>query len=95
MIKRQKAGKGETAAAAAVAAAAAGSSLSLDGRASSSSAAAATGGSSAASLNIATLLSDLAAIRKHQTAISADLKDLQARNHALWQEAVQSREKQF
>ncbi|TKA53537.1 hypothetical protein B0A53_03828 [Rhodotorula sp. CCFEE 5036] len=95
MIKRQKAGKGETAAAAAVAAAAAGSSLSLDGRAgSSSSAAAATGGSSsAASLNIATLLSDLAAIRKHQTAISADLKDLQARNHALWQEAVQSREK--
>lgn len=94
MIKRQKAGKGETAAAAAVAAAAAGSSLSLDGRSASSSAA--TGGTSshaAASLNIATLLSDLAAIRKHQTAISADLKDLQARNHALWQEAVQSREK--
>ncbi|GAA6040841.1 hypothetical protein JCM8097_007742 [Rhodosporidiobolus ruineniae] len=44
-------------------------------------------------LDIPTLLTDLAAIRKHQTAISADLKDLQERNHALWQEAVQSREK--
>ncbi|GAA6049949.1 hypothetical protein JCM3770_007064 [Rhodotorula araucariae] len=43
--------------------------------------------------DISSLLTDLAAIRKHQTAISADLKDLQARNHALWQEAVQSREK--
>lgn len=85
MIKRQKAGKGETAAAAAVAAAAGASSgiTGPDGRASPST----------TSLNIATLLSDLAAIRKHQTAISADLKDLQARNHALWQEALQSREK--
>ncbi|BGP42876.1 Heat shock transcription factor [Rhodotorula kratochvilovae] len=44
-------------------------------------------------LDVSSLLTDLAAIRKHQTAISADLKDLQARNHALWQEAVQSREK--
>ncbi|GJN93111.1 hypothetical protein Rhopal_006156-T1 [Rhodotorula paludigena] len=44
-------------------------------------------------LDLSSLLTDLAAIRKHQTAISADLKDLQAKNHALWQEAVQSREK--
>ncbi|GAA5992190.1 hypothetical protein JCM10908_001811 [Rhodotorula pacifica] len=91
MIKRQKAGKGETAAAAAVAGGlgvGSGSGHALDGRTSSGGA-----NSAAASLNIATLLSDLAAIRKHQTAISADLKDLQARNHALWQEALQSREK--
>ncbi|GAA5836935.1 hypothetical protein JCM9279_007706 [Rhodotorula babjevae] len=44
-------------------------------------------------LDLSSLITDLAAIRKHQTAISADLKELQARNHALWQEAVQSREK--
>lgn len=44
-------------------------------------------------LDLSSLVNDLAAIRKHQTAISADLKELQARNHALWQEAVQSREK--
>lgn len=90
MIKRQKAGKGETAAAAAIAAA------SLEGADSGSGSGGAGDGrvpSNAASLNIAVLLSDLAAIRKHQTAISADLKDLQARNHALWQEALQSREK--
>ncbi|GAA5869340.1 hypothetical protein JCM3774_004210 [Rhodotorula dairenensis] len=97
MIKRQKAGKGETAAAAAVAAAGLGgtpgSGLALDGSGRSSSTTAGGPNAAAASLNIATLLSDLAAIRKHQTAISADLKDLQARNHALWQEALQSREK--
>lgn len=44
-------------------------------------------------LDLPSLLTDLAAIRKHQTAISADLKDLQTSNHALWQEAVQSRER--
>lgn len=44
-------------------------------------------------LDLPTLLTDLAAIRKHQTAISADLKDLQTSNHALWQEAIQSRER--
>ncbi|GAA5831959.1 hypothetical protein JCM11251_002763 [Rhodosporidiobolus azoricus] len=44
-------------------------------------------------LDIPSLLTDLAAIRKHQTAISADLKDLQERNNALWQEAIASREK--
>ncbi|BGP27101.1 Heat shock transcription factor [Rhodotorula toruloides] len=56
-------------------------------------AAALAGEGSNSSLDIPTLLTDLAAIRKHQTAISADLKDLQARNHALWQEALASREK--
>lgn len=38
-------------------------------------------------------MTDLAAIRKHQTALSADLKDLQTSNNALWQEAIQSRER--
>ncbi|GAA5886272.1 hypothetical protein JCM6882_001587 [Rhodosporidiobolus microsporus] len=52
----------------------------------------AAGGESGA-LDIPTLLTDLSAIRKHQTAISADLKDLRERNNALWQEAVASREK--
>ncbi|BGO94937.1 hypothetical protein NBRC10512_000616 [Rhodotorula toruloides] len=56
-------------------------------------AAALAGEGSNSALDIPTLLTDLAAIRKHQTAISADLKDLQARNHALWQEALTSREK--
>ncbi|KAK4046012.1 Heat shock transcription factor [Microbotryomycetes sp. JL201] len=45
------------------------------------------------SLDFPTLLTDLAAIRKHQTALSAELKDLQTTNHALWQEAIQSRER--
>ncbi|KAM0792704.1 hypothetical protein ACM66B_002484 [Microbotryomycetes sp. NB124-2] len=45
------------------------------------------------SLDLPTLLTDLAAIRKHQTALSAELKDLQTTNHALWQEAIQSRER--
>ncbi|GAA6010427.1 hypothetical protein JCM10207_001299 [Rhodosporidiobolus poonsookiae] len=47
----------------------------------------------AGALDIPTLLTDLSAIRKHQTAISADLKELQERNGALWQEALASREK--
>ncbi|GAA5871995.1 hypothetical protein JCM8547_006211 [Rhodosporidiobolus lusitaniae] len=51
------------------------------------------GSGEAGALDFPSLLTDLAAIRKHQTAISADLKDLQERNHALWQEAVGSREK--
>jgi hypothetical protein len=51
------------------------------------------GAAEAGALDIPTLLTDLTAIRKHQTAISADLKELQERNHALWQEAVSSREK--
>ncbi|ORY80672.1 hypothetical protein BCR35DRAFT_291172 [Leucosporidium creatinivorum] len=49
--------------------------------------------SSETALDLPSLLTDLAAIRKHQTAISADLKDLQTSNHALWQEAIQSRER--
>lgn len=44
-------------------------------------------------LDLPVLLTDLAAIQKHQKAISADLKDLQVSNHALWQEALASREK--
>lgn len=39
------------------------------------------------------ILSDLAAIRKHQTVISADLKDLQTSNTHLWQEAMASRDR--
>lgn len=44
-------------------------------------------------LNLPTLLSDLAMIRQHQTALSSDLKDLQSSNRALWEEAIQSRER--
>ncbi|KAI5478632.1 heat shock transcription factor [Pseudohyphozyma bogoriensis] len=44
-------------------------------------------------LDLPTLLTDLAAVRKHQTALSADLKGLQSSNNALWQEAIQSRER--
>lgn len=51
------------------------------------------GGSTETALDLPSLITDLAAIRKHQTAISADLKDLQTSNHALWQEAIQSRER--
>ncbi|SCV72634.1 BQ2448_4171 [Microbotryum intermedium] len=50
-------------------------------------------GAEAGALDLPALLTDLASIRKHQTAISADLKDLQQSNHALWQEAIQSRER--
>ncbi|GAA5918446.1 hypothetical protein JCM5296_004709, partial [Sporobolomyces johnsonii] len=51
------------------------------------------GSGSGGALDLPSLLTDLAAIRKHQTAISADLKDLQTSNRALWQEALASREK--
>lgn len=49
--------------------------------------------SSETALDLPGLLTDLSAIRKHQTALSADLKDLQTSNHSLWQEAIQSRER--
>ncbi|GAA5900096.1 uncharacterized protein JCM6883_006089 [Sporobolomyces salmoneus] len=49
--------------------------------------------SSPTALDLHSLLTDLSAIRKHQTAISADLKDLQQSNQLLWQEALASREK--
>ncbi|GAA5942133.1 heat shock factor family protein [Sporobolomyces koalae] len=54
---------------------------------------AATSHSNSTALDLPTLLTDLSAIRKHQTAISADLKDLQQSNQLLWQEALASREK--
>ncbi|GAA6016103.1 hypothetical protein JCM11491_000669 [Sporobolomyces phaffii] len=49
--------------------------------------------STSSALDLPSLLTDLSAIRKHQTAISADLKDLQQSNQLLWQEALASREK--
>lgn len=49
--------------------------------------------SSESALDLPSLLTDLAAIRKHQTALSADLKDLETSNRALWEEAIQSRER--
>lgn len=49
--------------------------------------------SSEAALHLPTLLSDLATIRQQQTALSSDLKDLQTSNRALWEEAIQSRER--
>jgi len=51
------------------------------------------GPSTSSALHLPSLLTDLSAIRKHQTAISADLKDLQQSNQLLWQEALASREK--
>lgn len=44
-------------------------------------------------LDLRTVLSDIAAIRKHQTSISAELKDLSASNKQLWTEALASRER--
>lgn len=54
---------------------------------------ASTSTSTSTALDLPSLLTDLSAIRKHQTAISADLKDLQQSNQLLWQEALASREK--
>ncbi|GAA5962890.1 hypothetical protein JCM3765_005906 [Sporobolomyces pararoseus] len=54
---------------------------------------ASTSSSTSTALDLPSLLTDLSAIRKHQTAISADLKDLQQSNQLLWQEALSSREK--
>ncbi|KAK4701164.1 hypothetical protein P7C70_g5077, partial [Phenoliferia sp. Uapishka_3] len=45
-------------------------------------------------LDLPTIITDLVAIRKHQTALSADIKGLQSSNSTLWQEAIQSRDKQ-
>lgn len=44
-------------------------------------------------LDLPSLLTDLSAIRKHQSALSSDLKELQTSNNGLWQEAIQSRER--
>ncbi|KAH9810963.1 hypothetical protein DFH28DRAFT_983331 [Melampsora americana] len=44
-------------------------------------------------LDLATVLSEIAAIRKHQALLSTDLKNLQSSNAHLWQEAIASRER--
>lgn len=51
------------------------------------------GSSSALALDLRTVLSDIAAIRKHQTSISTELKDISTSNKQLWSEAVASRER--
>lgn len=45
------------------------------------------------SLDLAAVLSEIAAIRKHQALLSTDLKNLQSSNAHLWQEAIASRER--
>lgn len=45
-------------------------------------------------LDLPTLLTDLAAVRKHQSALTTDLAALEQSNRALWEEAIQSRERQ-
>lgn len=45
-------------------------------------------------LDLPTLLTDLAAVRKHQSALTTDLAALEKSNRALWEEAIQSRERQ-
>ncbi|KAG0146983.1 hypothetical protein CROQUDRAFT_656621 [Cronartium quercuum f. sp. fusiforme G11] len=49
--------------------------------------------SSHSSLDFASVLTDIAAIRKHQALLSADLKNLQSSNAHLWQEAIASRDR--
>lgn len=51
------------------------------------------GQSGALSLDLRTILNDIAAIRKHQTTISTELKDIATSNKELWNEAVASRER--
>ncbi|KAI9033751.1 hypothetical protein CLU79DRAFT_692662 [Phycomyces nitens] len=46
------------------------------------------------SINIATLVKDISAIRKHQTTISSDISTLHSDNEVLWKETLSSREKQ-
>lgn len=45
------------------------------------------------SLDLAAVLSEIAAIRKHQALLSTDLKNLQSSNAHLWQEAIASRDR--
>ena len=52
------------------------------------------GSSTETALDLPSIITDLVAIRKHQTALSADIKGLQSSNSTLWQEAIQSRDKQ-
>lgn len=44
-------------------------------------------------LDINSIVSGIAAIKRHQTAISTDLNDLRTSNQHLWQEAMASRER--
>ena len=50
-------------------------------------------GTDGRALDVSVIASSLAAIKRHQAAISTDLKDLQQSNTALWQEAVAARER--
>jgi hypothetical protein len=45
------------------------------------------------SVNLASIVKDITAIRKHQTTISSDLRNLHRDNEILWQETLMAREK--
>jgi hypothetical protein len=44
-------------------------------------------------VDVGSILNDIASIRKHQTAISAELKELQSSSQQLWRESMLSRER--
>jgi heat shock transcription factor len=44
-------------------------------------------------ISMASLVSDLSTIKKHQNSIGTDLRDLQRDNEILWQETLNAREK--
>jgi hypothetical protein len=48
---------------------------------------------SAGPVALHSIASELAAIKRHQTSLSADLKELQMSNQALWQESLEARER--
>jgi hypothetical protein len=47
----------------------------------------------AENVSLSSLVQDLAVIRKHQSTIGADIRDLQRDNEILWQETLSAREK--
>lgn len=47
----------------------------------------------ALALDLRTILNDISSIRKHQSSISQEMKDLMASNKQLWNEAIASRER--
>lgn len=49
--------------------------------------------SSSRAVDVSAIASSLAAIKRHQTAISDELKDLQQSNSQLWREAMEARER--
>ncbi|TDL27335.1 hypothetical protein BD410DRAFT_782426 [Rickenella mellea] len=53
----------------------------------------ANGGTAGSVLDINSIVTGIAAIKRHQTTISADLNDLKASNQHLWQEAIAARER--